>query len=229
MPKILSDINPDAHIDIKPEALRKYPELATFVIEVIASWSRVDWRMAGLLTLCVKAEFRTVSAMLSVLNSPRAQHDAILAGIEMTVTPDDFKLITATFKTTTEDRKIRDKFAHHMWGVSPDVPDCLILANPRELTVSFSRVIANLATTGTKGQGNLETSKILVYYKADLEEALKRAQRAFSVIHSLGHVAIRPAGTPEGDATRQTLRRDPEISQLLQSQSRQNHSQGRNK
>lgn len=54
MPKILSDINPDAHIDIKPEALRKYPELATFVIEVIASWSRVDWRMAGLFDLMRK-------------------------------------------------------------------------------------------------------------------------------------------------------------------------------
>ncbi len=89
-----------------------------------------------MLTHFLHADFRTVHEMLYALRSTDARRQVIQAAAEeaLNENEEDLRLFNAVKKCTTASRAIRNDFAHKLWGVSPELPEALLLSSPKITT-----------------------------------------------------------------------------------------------
>lgn len=226
MPKTLKDIGIDVTPEFNPRAFLKDPKLAALVMQVIGNWAVIEALLAQILTVAAKAEYAMVAGMLSALNSSQAQRDATIAGLEAELTDDDFRLLKAVLATTSDSQRRRNQFAHHLWGSCPQLPSQLLLQDPRNLGVALVELL-RAYQAGQPKTPLVNPSKVLVFDEADLTKEVNASMRAAHLVLTCGFLALHPVGTALGDAKRDELRRDHEIAQLLQSQSRQKRPQER--
>jgi hypothetical protein len=150
----------------------------------------IESRWSIILVNLVHADPRTGTAMYQALSSSEARRAALRAAAEVRLSKDDFLLFQAIVKVTTPQRNVRNHFAHHIWGRSPQVKDALLLAKPEFFT---DLVVA--ATTNTKdwGQGiktfpafpKVDYSKVDVWTEKSLLAANKQADEAQQIIVEL--------------------------------------------
>lgn len=135
MPQPLSRVAPNANVvigNVGDYPLRRHPELALLAIEVIASWSNVEAFMLNVFVEMMGGPADTAATVFMALESQPAKSAAINAVADAELHDHHRDLLRVLLAMAKSYGKSRDKIAHWIWGDSPQLPDALLLANPKD-------------------------------------------------------------------------------------------------
>lgn len=210
----LSRVRTKANIYFGVAAFQKNPDLAILPLLVIARWSTIDGTLALLLAKMLKSDIAIGVAMCQALASGEARRDALSAAARASLQRADLNLFDAVMKVIKPSRDRRNEFAHHIWGYSEDIPNALLLAEPKEvanLLINFE------AHNRTKDKGkfahDLDRSRVKVFKLSDLEEDSENSRKASE------HVSALQGAIPDANVCgrmRQKLLRDPDVRQAFE-------------
>lgn len=145
-PQPLSRVRPNAAVYATPDALRMRPNLSCFVAEIIARWAYVEANLRTILSYLLRAEAAPVAAMLNSISSATAQMDMIGAAGRAKLHDPELETFEAVLKIARTAAKKRNAIAHHVWGITHDLPDALLLIDPEaysDLFVEIQEILAN--------------------------------------------------------------------------------------
>jgi hypothetical protein len=151
-PEPLSEFAPKASImlaGIGARYLTRHPALGLLAVEAIASWSRVEGFMLNLFIELFGGDGALAATVFLALEADGPKGAAIRAAAEK-LDGDKRNLLSAILAIAKTNKKARDKLCHWLWGESPNLPDALLLVDPR-------------STIGM----DLDRSKVYVYREQD--------------------------------------------------------------
>jgi len=220
----LSSIDPKAGYTFGTTTLDGHQELAAYIAQTISIGSIIERRWAAILVELLQADPLTGMAMYQALTSTVAQRAALGAAASVRLVPEDFKLFQAVATAITPARKLRNDFAHHIWGETGTVPGALLLIDPTTLVdgdVSESnahRLLA-LQQKGPIIEG-ADRKKMKVYRKDDLIEAKNLVLEAMLIVADLwAGLHFSDDEYSLHDEMRTKLRAHPRVAEVLQPQS----------
>ena len=201
MPQPLSRVNPNASIvmgNAGDRPLLRHPEIAALAAEAIASWANVESFMLKLFVEMFGGNEALATNIFLSLSNQSAKNDAIRAAADSFFEngSDELAVFRALLAISKTNEKDRNKLAHWTWGDSPNLPDALLLIDPRTTI------------------GDLDKSSVYVYRENDFRSIIEANDRLcgfglrFKFVIS-GHVA-----NQDGELLRE-LMNEPEISQLI--------------
>ena len=204
MPEQLSKVAPNAGVMIGnagDRPLSRHPDLAILAMEALASWSNVEAFMLSLFVELFGGHGALAAEVFLSMQTQFAKSAAIdtAAANVLKERPEELRLLRAILAIARTSEKARNKLAHWTWGESPEVPDALLLVDPR----------------CTKDR--LDRSDIYVYKDRDFQSIIRANDRlcgfglAFKFI-LMGHVA-----NDEGRLLNELIA-EPEIQERLQHQ-----------
>jgi len=129
--------------------------------------------------------------MFATLTAERAELFALDAAAKAALSPDDFDVFRAAISMTGRVQTPRNHLAHWIWGTCKELPDALLLAEPKAQKDRERELILALERAGgpdAKEIINLERynpATVLVYRRGDLERAkrdLEDAERITAVL-----------------------------------------------
>lgn len=219
-------------IQFTPDALKRQPILARRVAQVIALGSVLDFRWSEMLTDLLKGDYKISMAMYQALAGAEAKRAALLGAATASMFRLDLPLFRAVGTATKEARDLRNRFAHHLWGESKELPKALLLADPNCILDHRIGVrIVNSRMRETRSiipPPDIDRSRILVYRAADLDDAVKTTREATITAGMLAHELHMTDGQI-GEHMRLRLLSRPLVSQALQRQSTQSTKPTRRK
>ncbi len=150
-------------------------------------------------------------AMYEALSGGEARRAALEGAAKAALPEDDFLLFKAVEKVLGPARRIRNNFAHHIWGTTTEIPDALLLIDPkclREFEVQKSDGRSLI----------IERSLVYVWKERDLKEARAAIHDGLLILGILSEgLAEKPLARPQiGASARQQLLSRPPIAQALQ-------------
>ena len=201
MPHPLSRVAPNAGVIIGnagDRPLSRHPDLAILAIEALASWSNVEAFLLRLFVDLFGGHGSLAANVFLSLEGQSAKNAAIAAAAASALgtRPEELRVLQAILAITKTNEKDRNKLAHWTWGESPDLPDAILLVDPRSSIGTFDR------------------SKVFVYRAPDFQAIIQANDRlcgfglTFKFILN-GHVANR-----EGKLLAELLA-EPEIAARL--------------
>jgi hypothetical protein len=134
MPQPLSRVLPRPSVrlgNVGDYPLQRHPDLAHLVAEVIVSWGNVESFMLRLFIDLMGGPKDRAAAVFLALEIQSAKNVAINA-VASRLPQDQQSLLRAILALIRTNQKSRDKIAHWTWGDSPQIPDALLLANPKD-------------------------------------------------------------------------------------------------
>jgi len=200
MPQPLSRAMPNADVVLGiagDRPLLRHPQLAALAIEAIASWSNVEDFMLNMFVELLGGNESLATNIFLSLENQSAKNAAIYAAVNTVLKEKQdalevFKAIMAISKTN---EKSRNKLVHWTWGDSPNIPDGLLLIDPK---ASIS---------------NFDKSEIYVYKESDFTSIIESNDELCRYLLRFG-VVLRSLG---GNSTvLNELKEEPEIQERLQ-------------
>jgi hypothetical protein len=182
--------------------------------QVIVVWSYTDLALTALTARFLKADFLIVAEMLNALVSQSARQSAMLGAAKAALPGDVLTLLTDVLKLIRPSRERRNAYAHNLWAYHPELPDALLLVDPRRLATVDAQYLAKSAELNQwarKDDGTppptfeiegLDTSEVYVYRQPDIEADLKDAKEAHNLVKMLQAGVTIPG---PGGATIRTL------------------------
>jgi hypothetical protein len=162
MPQKLSKVAPNASVIIGnagDRPLARHPELSMLAMEAIASWSNVE---AFLLRMFIElfGGHGAMAADIYLAFDNQTSKSRALSVAASKLTAEHQKLLRALLDLAETNKGLRDKLAHHTWGDSPNIPNGLLLVDPK-------------ATLGD----DFDRDNIYVYYEVDFKNMTKANDR----------------------------------------------------
>lgn len=144
MPQPISRVAPNASIfygNAGQRPLLERPALAALAMEAIASWSNVEAFMLRLFVELFGGKESLAAEVFLSLKGQVAKDSAIraAAGFSLKNRPDELRILNGILSLAGTNEKHRNKLAHHTWGFSPDIPDALLLVDPRAQLQDFDK------------------------------------------------------------------------------------------
>lgn len=173
-----------------PNEMLKRPEHAAYVAAVVGAWSHSEAGLVRLLATILKRSARSAVLMLDELRSFDRQATLVRRVARIELPPDDAALVDAVLGIVAPLAKVRNQFAHHIWGVSPLVDDGLLLAPP-ELQRDWYLVGLEMSELHHRWRDRPQpdyqrhNERILVYRLSDLKEAHAQMERAARLLFEL--------------------------------------------
>ncbi len=144
MPQPLSRVLPNVGGleigNVGTRTLTQRPELALMAMEAIATWSHVENFMLRMYVELAGGAGADAAAVYLAMETATAKSAAISVLAARKLTPENQRLLRAIIKLVKTAQKDRDKLAHWVWGLSPDLPDALLLLDPRSLSSSHDQI-----------------------------------------------------------------------------------------
>jgi len=131
-------------------------------------------------------------------NSAKSTAISILA--ERKLDADQLKLLRAIIKVAKSAQKERDKLAHWVWGTSTNLPDALLLSDPRNL--------------------QFNNDLIFVYTADDFEAMRRKFERIAGFGFEFRWILMGHPANRDGELYAK-LCREPEIAEILRRQAQQ--------
>lgn len=214
-----------------------YPHLLAKIQTVIHIWAGIDITMELMAAVFLKADYVVVHEMLAALMSSDGKRAAITAAARETLGDEDFQLYESIMKAIGPSRMRRNEFTHHLWGVSPEVPNALVLLNPKDMarfSADVQQGSVDFDRLRSPDWGGPKQMEVVLYREADLDRSIRDAEAAARLVNTL-RISLMPPILPDmppfqeshaRDArmrseTRQRLRDDPLVRPILEKRSRQ--------
>ncbi|MBY5520150.1 hypothetical protein [Rhizobium leguminosarum] len=186
MPQPLSRIKPNAQFTLTTEALVGRPDLADLVTQIIALYAVIEQDLQTLFFRLVDPDEAVAYAVYSMLTSASLQKQAlnVVAKSKFGNDSEQFEVFAAVLDVVERTSQIRHRLAHWRWGISPDAPNALLLADSKDaksvrISHTHMRTMEPLDGENRPQRSekilkhiSFDTSKILVYRIADFESGL---------------------------------------------------------
>lgn len=190
MPQPLNRVIPNAFFMHNPNVLDTKPKLASLVANIFAHWGLIEYRLSLLLVRVLGADAAPALAMFSTLTAQHLQLGALEAAAKVALSAEEFDVFKAATNVTDRVQTPRNQLAHWIWGNCLELPDALLLAEPksakdrdRELTLALERSdAAGLDTAEMAKLNSYDPAKISVYREGDLVRASLDLEQASLVI-----------------------------------------------
>jgi hypothetical protein len=190
MPQPLNRVIPNGEfspIRIRPNesgVLDDNPELAKLVASIFALWASIEHSLSLLLVSVLGADVEPAITMFATLTAQHLQMGALQAAAKAALSADDFDVFCAAISMTESVRTPRNHLAHWIWGTCEQLPDALLLAEPkaqkdrdRELKLAFERAGGPDINEIIK-LDRYDPATVLVYRRGDLERAKRDLEDA---------------------------------------------------
>jgi hypothetical protein len=204
MPNPLSSVNPGANVligNVGPgaSALAQRPLLALKAILVIESWANVEGFMLRLFAALLGGSESMAAEIYLRLDTKGPKSAAINAAADFAFKsrPELKKLLTAIQQIEKTNGSMRDRVAHWTWGHSPELPQALLLVDPR-------------AIIGI----NMDRSKVLVYNERDFDDIIAANNRLCGYAQQMQFIVMGHVGN-EDNSIYDRLCNEPEIQDRL--------------
>ena len=235
MPQPLSSFKkPKATVYIRPSAVGINPELAALALSVIGHSSRAD---AALAQLAATLSAGQVEAVVDYYVSRRGDSTkfAVLETLAVaSLKPDRHAIFRDLLKLHSRAQDRRQPLAHWLWGSCNDLPDALLLLDPRdELRRAGKSKQAQTELIEAAKSGDIERikaasakthpvpedlhSKLMVYHAPDFEDIIRQISVVADLIMEFENVVNFDRMLPEqGEQIFQTLIHRPELQSLIE-------------
>jgi hypothetical protein len=215
MPQPLSRVVPNADLNIGAGALSRVPQFSSLIMTVIANLAHLDGDWGTIFSRLLKSDIAVGTAVYQAFNGLEARRIALFAAADKALPEWQMIALRAVWSQTTAARAQRDRFAHHVWATSEQVPDALLLMDPSvvvERNISFRQQSVELPDgRGVIAPQNFDHSRVFVYRQGDFERAAKEAQQAAWIV-TLLHGAI---GNGWIEVARRQLWNEPRFQQAV--------------
>lgn len=136
MPEPLSLVAPKAEVmlgNAGDRPIERHPFLAAVALEAIASWSNVEAFLLRLFLHLLGGNQSLASSVYLSLEGQSAKIAAIRAAAKGALSDkaEELAALNAILAIAKTNEKDRNKLAHWSWGDSSDLPDALLLFDPR--------------------------------------------------------------------------------------------------
>lgn len=190
-PQPLARVKPDArlHIGHLSPAGEFDAELCKSVAHVISLWSYVEAGLLRMASSFLYAEHAIVVEMLQAVKSSEGKRAAVMAAgaHRFAQSPIDQGFFLCAVEVLGCAETIRNRYAHHVWASSPDIPGSIILIDPRQI----ERATAIEASGSTERSWrfpdapHFDRMSVMVYRRQDLEADVREAIDAAVLIDGL--------------------------------------------
>ncbi len=231
MPQKLSRVRPNATgcsftADDGPSAKR--PELAVLVTRVITEWALLDSYMSGVFVTMLGTNPHPGAAVYATLISNAIQQQAIRAVARLALNEGLDDILEAILSLYGAAAKDRNKIAHWVWGITPDLPDRALVVEPSVL-VSYHAEFTVYEDAKIRGAAGgpepiIDFDAIFVYGASDFTSLSTKIQRLIQLVVRFRNVLILQVHTgPAHDigllsryaARLNALSNEPEIRDLI--------------
>ncbi|MFK0331036.1 hypothetical protein ACIQUB_07920 [Rhizobium sp. NPDC090275] len=182
------------------DELRTRPLLAAKVSEFIARASALDHGMAMVLVSLLHASPEPAFAMFSEVLDAGNRRAMILAAARSTLDAEHFEMLEVVSNAVRMQIDVRNKFAHWLWGGCEQLPDALLLVDPRYL-LGHARHFQKVWTDDPLVEQDVERAheermaairfdfdKIYVYRATDLDQSLRDMTETQGMLDDFGYM-----------------------------------------
>jgi hypothetical protein len=178
----LSRVKPRAQVMHDPNALDDKPEMAKHVANIFAYWGLIEHRLSLLLVRVLGADAAPALAMFSTLTAQHLQLGALEAAAKAALSQEEFDVFKAATNVTDSVQTPRNQLAHWIWASAPELPNALLLAEPksakerdREFTLGLE---TGLSLDEIDMLNSYDPKNVAVVKESDLGRASKEMQNA---------------------------------------------------
>jgi hypothetical protein len=144
MPQPLSRVAPNANIllgNAGDRPIARHPDLAILAMEALVSWCNVEGFMLQLFVELFGGHGALAVEVFLSLQNQSAKSAAIDAAAQKVLGArvDELRVLRAILAIAKTNEKERNKLAHWTWGDSPEIPDGLLLVDPRAIIGDYDR------------------------------------------------------------------------------------------
>ena len=183
-------------IAINPDELAKYPHLASSVAKIIARASAIEHGAAMFLVHVLHISPEPAFAMFSEVMDGRNRQAMILAAARSALPNHDFEMLEAIMLVVRAQIDHRNKFAHWLWGTCEQIPDALLLVDPRYL-LGHARHLQQMKIESSVvperveeliGAMSFDFDRIYVYRKADFESTIRDFRETMQIVDEFNFI-----------------------------------------
>ncbi len=185
MPQPLSRVRPVTQYTLSPNILAEKPEFGASITKIIGIWSHVEAALQSLMVQILGGKEPAAIAIYSILKSQNLQTLALDAVSDLVFKDgEQHEILAAVLDVAATAGKIRHRFAHWLWGSTPELPDCLLLADPQSITRRVTLKLRwRIEPYDIDKEWTSTMERILVYKISDIENDLARVQETAQVMH----------------------------------------------
>jgi len=203
MPQPLSKLALGANYEIGNvghRPLHQRENLASLAMEAVAAWAHVEGIMLHMFVRLAGGEQADAAAVFLAMETATAKAAAITTLAERKLPADGVALLRAILKAHKSGQKERDKLAHWIWGTSNDLPDALLLKDPRNF--------------------DNNPDQVYVYREKDFNDMRARFER-MAGCGAIFHMLLVTQNPEQAQQLYDQLCSEPEISENLGRQAQQ--------
>ncbi len=192
------------------------PDLALLAMRVIAAWSLLESDFEGVFVQMLGANPRPAAAIYASLTSAATQKAALRAIAEFEIPMPERDVLDALFSQLATVAKDRNKVAHWIWGSSPDLPDGVLLTDPKAMikyrvaTEDYDRTMRD-KPDWTLTRPEFPRDETFVFYAHDFENMVERIQHLSELVTNFRFVLIRDHPVNAGGQLFDRLSNEPGI------------------
>jgi hypothetical protein len=184
MPQPLNRVVPNGEFRPDTSVLNDKPELAKLVARIFALWGFIEHSLSVLLVRLLGADAEPAIAMFATLTAQRLQMAALKAAAMAALSGDDFDVFCAAISVTDSVQTPRNHLAHWIWGNCEQLPDALLLAEPKAQKDRDQKLMLCFERAGEPDVNEIikldqyDPATVLVYRRGDLERAMRDLEDA---------------------------------------------------
>lgn len=139
----------------------KNPELSGRVLMVLSAWGKLDTEMGVVFASFLNTQAEIGVAIYNQLTNQNTQDGAMRSAASLVLDRHQLDLFLALMKVAKGPRDQRNEMAHGIWGFSEDLPDALLLLNPKIALKLRGQVVAASEFLKSLGPGAAVTDGML--------------------------------------------------------------------
>ncbi len=183
MPQPFDKVAPGlTSLSYSSNAIESVPDLASDICKIFSSWSYVEYQIDLLFLSLTGGSSRSALAVFASLESDRARLGAMRAAANVHLQSYELIAFEAALKMVRTAAKERNRFAHHLWGTIPGMPDAITLTPPDVAGQVWSVTKTAIYDIDSKRTPELESLEIpkdpkahtMVYRASELPEIADR-------------------------------------------------------
>jgi hypothetical protein len=129
----LAQLNPKASYEFDPEKVAlKRMRVQARIAHAISIWSAIEALTANVISHALHGDMRAAVHMYTAITSATASNAALKAAVRAGLQPEYAELFNAIWEIGADLADDRHKLAHWVMGYSKEIPNAVLLLNPKD-------------------------------------------------------------------------------------------------
>ncbi len=187
MPQPLYKASPGSQLIFGPTMLESRTHLASMIGQGISVWAYTETNWGNILAAIMHVDSSAAMRMYAAVEGFHNQRQMVRAVARSNLSGSDLEAFEDTFDAVNQSAKQRHRFAHWIWGVSENLPNDLLLMEPKEYwrlhgaMYDFERDNDVDSPSFVSNFPTFDRKKILVYTEKDITGVVRDMHTAYSL------------------------------------------------